>query len=649
MSRDFSSRQARILHISDDAGARSRTRRCLETNGYAVLDAVDAASGLRQARALPDLIILDAQLCNASGLEVCRQLKADPATTHIPILQTSAALTAEHTATGAADAYLIQPIEDDELQAMVGAMLRTRRAEEGERRASRKWQRTFDAMSDGVLVLDPGRCVVDCNPAMASILRMSPASIVGEPLSSVFSEALTRQLITSWPRDVTTTRWQFELSLDGRWYRLVADSAPDPHEQTVTVMVFSDITERKQLEVGYRDTALDFESSARRKDEFLAMLAHELRNPLNAIVASNALQDAIGAQDAENSRLRGIVARQSRHLARLIDDLLDVSRITRGETRMRMTVLDLRTTLERVCDSHRAVLDERNQRAHLDLPAAPVWVEGDELRLEQVCANLLSNASKYSDAGAPIQLTLDTETAADGQRHAVMTFVDRGMGIPADMLQAVFEMFVQVDRSLERTSGGLGLGLTVVKHVVEQHGGSVQARSAGQGKGTEFVVRIPCSERSLPEAASGTAPSAPSAQASETLAILLVEDNDDTRDLVCALLENRGHRVHCAADGIEGIHMALEQWPDVALIDIGLPGASGYDVARQVRAAQGSARMFLVAVTGYGSPEDQARAFEAGFDAHIVKPFDTTQLFDLLHKARGGEPGQGSSSAAFGH
>jgi signal transduction histidine kinase len=627
--------RARILHIDDDSASRERVQRSLAPGGYSVIDAPDAATGLRLALEQPDLIIIDAALSGMSALEICRHLKADPITANIPVLHTGAsslAASAHGACSEQTEAFLAEPVAAFELQAMVRTMLRTQQAEQLARSVENKWQRTFDAISDGVLLLDRARRVVDCNHALLKLLGRGPELLhVAGGADELLDHEICRSVLAALPADLSGARWKFEVLVHDRWYRAIADEVPDASRQSLIVVVLSDITERKKLEAGYQTTALELASWARLKDEFLAMLAHELRNPLNAIVASTALQDTLGAQDAENCRLRAIVNRQTRHLGQLIDDLLDASRITRGETPMRMTILDLRTTLERVCESHRAMLMERGQVALMNLPATPLLIEGDELRLEQVFSNLLANASKYSEPGARIRLTLDAEATGDGQRLALMTITDSGIGIPEDMLQAVFDMFVQVDRSLARSSGGLGLGLTVVKHVVEQHGGNVQAHSDGVGKGTTFEVRLPCTDKQ-PEPTSEVARSIPPGDG-HVLNVLLVEDNDDTRELVCALLESRGHRVHTAADGLEGARLALEQTPDAALIDIGLPGASGYEVARQVRAAEREQRMFLIAVTGYGSPEDQARAREAGFDAHIVKPFDSTRLFEMLAKA----------------
>jgi signal transduction histidine kinase len=639
---------ARILNINADAATREFMSSTLSAADYAVVEAAAGARGLALARERPDLIILDVRLPDISGLEVCRRLKADPLTAHIPVLQTSATqLSTERKVEGldsGADAYLAQPIEDLELVAMVRAMLRTRRAEEAERLACLKWQRTFDAMSDGVLVLDWQGMVVNCNRAMGRILDVDPERAAGNALDRVLGLRVSRELKRAWPANPHGPRWETEVELRDHWYRLVADAATGPENRGFSVLVFSDIDERKKLEEGYRRTAYELAFAARRKEEFLAMLAHELRNPLNAIVAANGLQATLGPSE-ESVHLSSVVDRQTRHLARMIDDLLDVSRITRGEIQMRKDVVELSSIIGRVCDSQRVLLDARRQRIVLSLPELPVCVAGDELRLEQVVCNLLVNASQYSEAGSEIRLALSAQ-GPDGDR-AVLTLTDAGIGIPPDMLEAVFEMFVQVDRSLARTSGGLGLGLTVVKQVVEQHGGTVRAQSAGIGKGATFVVNLPrCAE---PDAKRESGPQRSATEPAGSpggLDVLVVEDNDDSRELVAALLEARGHRVQCAADGLAGVSMAAEYKPDVALIDIGLPEMSGYEVAQRVRASAGGGAPFLVAVTGYGSPEDQARASHAGFDAHIVKPIDSQALFKLLARAAARRGGAGPVPAA---
>jgi len=370
----------------------------------------------------------------------------------------------------------------------------------------------------------------------------------------------------------------------------------------------------------------------RRRQELLAMLAHELRNPLHAIAAANRLQDTVGAQDSENVRLRAIVARQTRHMSRIIDDLLDAAHFLRDAAPLQQVVLDLRKVVTRASDSQKLVLRGRDQRVRLRAPDDPVFVVGDELRLEQAVTHLLINASKYSANGAQIEVDLSQRAGV-----ALLCVRDSGVGIPCDMLESIFDMFVQLDSSLDRATGGLGLGLSAVKSIVERHKGSVRALSGGKGQGAQFIVELPSVTGALPSPAPSASPVA-LGEAWRTsdplrmgLSVLLVEDNDDTRDLMRALLELRGYRVACAADGPEGIAQGLAQRPDVAVVDIGLPGADGYMVAKRLRGGA-DPKPVLIAVTGYGSAEDRQLTREAGFDYHLVKPVDSARLFELLRR-----------------
>ncbi|MET0386912.1 MAG: response regulator [Polyangiales bacterium] len=622
---------ALILHLQHSDDGHPSIDRWLEEAGYVSSPQSAPAAQAWLAQHKPDLIILGQTYPADTAFETCQQLKSDQRTASIPVLQLLAADGAEHPPSLlAADAYLNLPIQGRSLCSTVQLLLKARRVESAHNRATRKWERTFDAMSDAVLVLDAEHRVVDCNRAMDVLFERDEQDTLGRPLAQLVWSKI-RELLDTAHTAGTQVRWDTEIATLGRYYRVVAEESFEHEDQPLTVVTVSDVTERKQLEQGYRDTASEIMSAARRKDEFLAMLAHELRNPLNAIVAANQLQDTLGAQDSENVRLRSVIARQSRHLSRLIDDFLDVSRITRGDISLRFEHVDLRTIIERVCEGQRAVLAGRRQRLAIKMPTEPVTVDGDELRLEQSISNLLTNASKYSPEDAAITLTLEEENT-NGQRQAVLSLSDNGIGIPADMLQAVFEMFVQVNPSLDRTAGGLGLGLTVVKTVIERHGGRVEAHSEGGGHGAKFVVRLPRSDAAPTPLEAETSHEVVVTSEPLPLEVLLVEDNDDTRELMCTLLESRGHRVICAADGTEGVELATQRQPEVALVDIGLPGMNGYAVARQLRDTARVAAPFLIALTGYGSPEDHQRASDAGFDAHMVKPIDTARLFELLQK-----------------
>jgi signal transduction histidine kinase len=371
-----------------------------------------------------------------------------------------------------------------------------------------------------------------------------------------------------------------------------------------------------QLLAGEQSARAEAEAASRAKDEFLAMLGHELRNPLGAISNATRVLHQIGDQA---SRLQDIIGRQTHHLARLLDDLLDVSRLTTGKIVLHRRALDLQ---EVVRDSLAALEQEgRTERHDIRVDAEAAVVDGDPTRLEQVVRNLLDNAIKYTPSGGRITVTV----RRDGD-DAVLRISDTGAGIPHDVLPRIFDLFVQGERSLARSMGGLGIGLTLVKRLVELHGGTVSAWSAGTDQGSEFVVRLPRLVEPPVVASRGdaTEPSEPVRH------VLIVEDNRDAREGLRLLLESWGHRVEEAADGQGGVERALEVKPDVALIDVGLPGLDGYAVARAIRSGPGGEGVRLVAVTGYGQPEAIQRAREAGFTEHLVKPIDPDTLRCLL-------------------
>jgi PAS domain S-box-containing protein len=360
----------------------------------------------------------------------------------------------------------------------------------------------------------------------------------------------------------------------------------------------------------------------RRKDEFLAMLAHELRNPLAPIrTAAEVLKvcEPVGPGVRE---AREVIERQVQQLARLVDDLLDVSRITRGKVRLETAAVDLASVVARAVETSRPLVEARRHRLETALPDAPVLVRGDLARLVQVIANLLTNAAKFTDAGGEIRL----EVTAEG-REAVIRVRDDGIGIPAELLPRIFDLFAQGDRALDRSQGGLGIGLTLVRQLVALHGGRVEARSEGPGKGSELVVRLPLSETA--EGAPG-APAEDGRRAGGGLRVLVVEDNVDAADMLSLMLRLAGHETRVVHDGASAPDAAVAFLPHVVLCDIGLPGVSGYEVARRLRERPELASTRLVALTGYGQDEDRRRAREAGFDHHFVKPVEPRALEALL-------------------
>jgi PAS domain S-box-containing protein len=361
----------------------------------------------------------------------------------------------------------------------------------------------------------------------------------------------------------------------------------------------------------------------RAKDEFLATLSHELRNPLGAIATAVAALDPAGAADATTARLRDIIQRQTERLRRLLDDLLDVASVTAGKITLDRRPLDLG---EAVAGCVRSLQERGRARAHVvTVRAQPVTVDADLIRLEQIVTNLVENALKFTEAGGEIHV----EASREGEQ-AVLRVRDTGVGIAPETLPRVFELFVQGRQPLDRALGGLGVGLTLVRRLVEMHGGTIEVSSEGTGRGAEFVVRLPVAAAAAPP------PPGPPARrrAAAPRRILLVEDNDDARTSLALALRGLGHEVIEAGDGTRGASLAVERRPDVVLIDLGLPGMDGYEVARAIRSHPAGGAPTLVAVTGYGQLEDRRRSRDAGFDAHMLKPVSLEALADLIAAPR---------------
>ena len=420
----------------------------------------------------------------------------------------------------------------------------------------------------------------------------------------------------------------------GRFYPVAYTASPIRVDGVPvgTVVEVRDITaeraahaERLRLLQSEQEARAESDAANRAKDHFLAMLGHELRNPLSAISnAAYLLERRSGVGTAEHdpaARPLGVIRRQLVHVTRLVDDLLDASRVSTGKIALNRRPLDLAALVRHIAQAVCGAASTARHRLVLDLQ--PTWVEGDETRLEQVVTNLLSNAVRYTPAGGRIELTLRSEHGA-----AVLGVRDDGIGMAQELLKRVFDLFAQGERGIERAQGGLGIGLTLARRLAELHGGSVDAASDGPGLGSVFRLRLPAIAPPAGAAAADTAMvRGPSRR------ILIVEDNDDAREMLRALLEHAGHRVSARADGPSGLEAALALQPEVALIDVGLPGLSGPEVAERIRAHPRGQAVMLVAVTGYGQPEDRARSQAAGFDLHAVKPVDVESLMQSIEAA----------------
>jgi signal transduction histidine kinase/ActR/RegA family two-component response regulator len=370
----------------------------------------------------------------------------------------------------------------------------------------------------------------------------------------------------------------------------------------------------------YQQTAARLAEAVHAKDQFLAMLAHELRNPLAPMRIALQIINMREPSDASTQKAREIVDRQIGNLTRLLDDLFDVSRITSGKIELRKERVNLATAVANALEVSRGPIEERHHSLSVSLPDQPTFVEADPVRLEQVITNLVNNAAKYTPPSGHIAVTVSRQDT-----DAVLSVRDDGIGIPADVIPRVFELFTQGERSLARSEGGLGIGLTIVRNLVELHGGTVTVTSDGPGRGSEFVVRFPLGS-------AGDVPAAGPVKDNvviPSLRILVIEDNRDGREILRTMLEADGHHVYEAEDGPAGAETARAVRPDVALVDIGLPGFDGYEVGRRIRGEHGHS-IRLVALTGYGQAEDRRRSRDAGFNAHLVKPVAPEQLRNAL-------------------
>jgi signal transduction histidine kinase/CheY-like chemotaxis protein len=501
----------------------------------------------------------------------------------------------------------------------------------------------LDSISDAVVLTDLQGRVTFTNRAADRLTEIGAEAALGRPLSEILRlvDEDTCQPAVLLPPPAGGGSGE----IPARHHLLLVDAAGTRHfdatvqtlaeaEPAEGVVVLRDVTEPARLEEELNRRAEEMAAADRRKDQFLAMLAHELRNPLAPIRNAVELMRQVETLDSTFQPAREMVERQVKHLARLVDDLLDVSRITSGSIRLRKEGVDLGAVVLRAVEASRPLIESRGHMLSVRLPAEPVRLEADPTRLEQVISNLLNNAAKYTMPGGQVEVAAARE-GREGE-EAVVRVRDTGIGVPPDVLDRVFEPFVQQsDGSLARTDGGLGVGLTLVRSLVEMHGGRVEASSPGLGQGSEFVVRLPAqaaAQGSIPSSADPPSPGE-SAGAPRSLRVLVVEDNVDAAESLATLLRLWNHDVSVVHDGRMAVEAAREQQPEVVLLDIGLPGLDGYQVARCLRDELHLDHALLVAMTGYGQPEDRRRSREAGIQYHFVKPVEPLLLRNLLSGA----------------
>lgn len=438
------------------------------------------------------------------------------------------------------------------------------------------------------------------------------------------AEQLPMQLAAVTGRDMRDEELDVRLP-SGRWMSIWGSATPlRDAEGNIrgSIGAFVESTERKRAEQALRDSERRLRNADRRKDEFLAMLAHELRNPLAPISTAVKLLEKIVSGNPQGENLLNILKRQTATLSTLVNDLLDVSRITRGLVELHHSKVSLNAVVDHALESVQSLVKEKNHEIEVTLPNETLQVIGDPVRLEQILVNLITNAAKYTNSGGRIALTLERR-----EKEAILRVRDNGIGIDPEFLEEVFSLFGQAERGLDRSQGGLGIGLTITKTLVELHGGRIRAESEGAGRGAEFIVSLP-----LAHDPSGTGNTMEDEQATVRKArrILVVDDNVDAADTMALLLESLGHEVTVAYDGPEALRQAEETLPQFILLDIGLPGMDGYQVAKSLRENPRTASATIAALTGYGQPEDRVRTREADFDSHFVKPVGLETLIAFL-------------------
>ncbi|HSE38324.1 MAG TPA: ATP-binding protein [Blastocatellia bacterium] len=486
-----------------------------------------------------------------------------------------------------------------------------------------KISKILESITDSFIALDREWRFTDVNERAARILGKPRAELIGNVVWEIFPQVVGSEAYDRLRAALTNQRAaHFEapsLAAPGKWFEVHAH----PSEEGLWIYL-RNITERKVAEVERERLLKELSETNRQKDEFLAMLSHELRNPLAPISNAVEVLRRLFPDHPDLQSSTDVIGRQVNDLARLIDDLLDASRITSGKVRLQLQTIELASVVSRAIEATRPLTEARRHQLTVSLPSDPVWLTADPVRLPQVLNNLLNNAAKYTEEGGDIALTAELEGD-----ELVIRVRDTGVGIPPEILPHVFDLFTQADRSLDRSQGGLGIGLTLARSIVGMHGGVVQAFSAGPGQGSEFLVRLPVVseiERRKDDSriSDGTA-------AVKPRRILIVDDNADSAETMALLLKLSGHEIEMAHDGERALMTARQFQPEIILLDVGLPGMHGYEVAERLRSLPENKNLVIVALTGYGQERDRQRAMEAGFDYHFVKPIDFQRLESLIN------------------
>jgi PAS domain S-box-containing protein len=642
--------RARVLVADDNADMRSYLRGVLAPH-FAVELAGDGRVALDAARrAPPDLVLTDVMMPDLDGFGLLQALRADERTRAIPVVMLSARAGEESRIEGlqaGADDYLVKPFSARELIARVRTHLELSRLRRESELQSSRLNTLFEQAPAAICVLaGPAHVYRLMNPPCLEAIGYRP--VIGRTIRQAMPELEGQGVVELLDRVYATgerhvdcevaIQLQRGAQLEQTYWNVVFQPYRDADGKVEGVMTFGfeitmQVLARQRAEALTRQlqaSEAKAEAANRAKDEFLAVLGHELRNPLAPILT--ALQIMRLRDRDSGAKERAIIERQAQHLVRLVDDLLDVSRITRGKIELKTERVELGDIVARAIEMTSPVLEQRQHHLAVHVPARGLAVDGDPDRLAQVVSNLLANAAKYTERGG--RITVSAERRGDGIAIRVK---DTGIGIAPEMLPRVFDMFVQEQQALDRSRGGLGLGLTIVRSLVAMHGGTVEVHSEGRNRGSEFVVALPAAVVRPPAGASeAAAPNGAWRGPGSGHRILVVDDNEDAAELLASALEIMGYTTRVAHDGPEALKAATEFDPDVALVDIGLPVMDGYELARRLHDDPGLRRVPLVAVTGYGQPSDRRRSEAAGFDAHLVKPVDIERVDSLIRQLTGG-------------
>ncbi|AVH71201.1 hybrid sensor histidine kinase/response regulator [Nostoc sp. 'Lobaria pulmonaria (5183) cyanobiont'] len=644
-----------ILHIDDNEANRYVVNRILQNAGFSVVEAATGATGLEAITNFqPDLVILDVQLPDVSGFEVCRQIKANSETAFIPVLHLSASFVqsqdkAEGLDSGA-DAYLVQPVEPIELLATLRSLLRIRRAEEAALSSAREWQTTFDSINDGVSLVDREGIILRCNRAMMQLFGKPSQEILGYAHHELMDAELGIGDGACFRRAKETHQRQIlEFQSRERWFAKTIDPVLDEHGTlTGAVFTLSNITERKrasallqeqndrlnQLMISLQQQTEQAQQANRIKDEFLAVLSHELRSPLNPILGwARILQK--GHQDAAKTQYAlETIERNAKLQAQLIEDLLDVSRILQGKLSLNTVPVGLTFTIKAALETVRLAAEAKSIQIQTIFEPNVGQVLGDSGRLQQVIWNLLSNAIKFTSQGGRVEVRLESikdEVDTHPAEYTQITISDTGRGISGDFLPYVFDYFRQADGTTTRKFGGLGLGLAIVRNLVELHGGTVQAASPGEGQGAVFTVKLPLIAASKLNQ-DNTGDRDRSDFNLNGLQALLVDDDKDSREFIAFVLEQYGAQVTEADSADDALSNLGQAKFDLLISDIGMPDMDGYTLIRQIRkqSPDRGGEIPAIALTAYAAETDRQQALAAGFQQHISKPIELEVLIQAI-------------------